>query len=522
MVTSKKTTTAYDILEVAFRHRLKVLLIPATILGLGLCIALFAPRSYRSEAKLALQVGRESVKLDQTAQTGQQNISMQMMGRDAEVVTALELLKSRGVISKVVDRLGAEYIRRGGPAGEEKPSNLVSDAYDATIGAALSGTIKLIKSIDPISEREEAIIDVEENFLGDAERDSTLINLTYSTKSPAAAQKILDTIISVYTEEHLRIHRNQGSRGFFKEQENLIREQLDEAMNAVRVAKDEIGVASISSRRENLEAQLQSITMSAYQSETERKAFVAELTDLKRQLSDMPERLIASRKSVPNQGADLLRDQLYALQVRKAELRARYSSSHPLVMAISQQVDEAEKVVDDESITREETVDDINPIHRELNLAAKQKQSKIVSLDARLRALRDQDKTIRSDLEQLNTDAVRIAQLEREESILNSKFYRYTENLEQTRIDEELENQEISSISIAQAPTLAEKPASPSKVLVGLGSIVLAFASTIVTVLGLEQISDKLRTEHAVEQATEVPVLASIPDSPVHGRVLAP
>lgn len=522
MPVQKTTTTAYDILEVAFRHRIKMVLIPATILGLGLCIALFAPRSYRSEAKLALQVGRESVKLDQTAQTGQQNISMQMMGRDAEVVTALELLKSRGVVSQVVDKLGPDYILRGGPAGKEQPSNPVSGVYDATVGAALSGTIKMIKSIDPISDREEAIIDVEQNFLGDAERDSTLINVSYSTKSAEGARKILDTIIEIYTEEHLRINRNQGSRSFFLEQEEQIREQLDAAMDEVRKAKNEIGVASIGSRRENLESQLQSITMAAYQAETERKAFVAELNDLNRQLGDMPERLISSKKSVPNQGADLMRDQLYGLQVRQAELRARYSTSHPLVVAISQQVKEAQTFVSDESTTREETVDDVNPIHRELSLASKQKESKVVSLEARLKALRDQDATIRDDLEQLNADAMRLAQLEREESILNSKFFRYTENLEQTRIDEELEDQMISSISLAQAPTLAEKPASPSKVLVGLGSIVLAFAGTIATVLGLEQISDKLRTEHAVEQATEVPVLASIPDSAVHGRVLAP
>ncbi|MEO0529996.1 MAG: hypothetical protein AAF266_05380, partial [Planctomycetota bacterium] len=502
--------------------RVKMVLIPATILGLGLCIALFAPRSYRSEAKLALQVGRESVKLDQTAQTGQQNISMQMMGRDAEVVTALELLRSRGVVSKVVDRLGSDYILRGGPAGEEQPSNVVSDAYSATIGAAMSNTIKLIKSIDPISDREEAIIEVEQNFLGDAERDSTLINVSYSTSSAKGAKEILETIIDIYKEEHLRIHRNEGSRSFFLEQEDLIRDQLDAAMDEVRKAKNEIGVASIGSRRENLEAQLQSITMAAYQAETERKALVSEMNDLHQQLGEMPERLISSKKSVPNQGADLLRDQLYALQVRQAELKARYSTSHPLVLAISQQVEEAEKFVDDESTTREETIDDINPVHRALTLAAKQKQSKIASLDARLRALRDQDATIRDDLEQLNADAMHLAQLEREEQILSRKFHRYTENLEQTRIDEELENQEISSISIAQDPTLAEKPASPSKVLVGLGSMVLAFAGTIATVLGLEQLSDKLRTEHAVEQATEVPVLASIPDSAVHGRVLAP
>lgn len=525
MANAKETTSIYQILEVLFRHKKKVVLIPLTILGIGLAIALFAPRSYRSEAKLALQVGRQSVNIDPTAATGQAMIGIQQMGREGEVTTAMDLIKSRGVIAKAVDKIseefGVEYVLRGGPAGSGG-SNAVLDLYDATLGAAASTAIKTLKSIDPISDREEAIIQVEENLVVDAERDSTLIVVTYSTDSPEGAQKILETLIDVYQEEHLRIHRNAGSRAFFEVQENQLRDQLDEALDGVRKAKDEIGVASIETRRQNLEGQLQTITMSAYQAETERKADVAELRELLRQLGDQPERLVSSKKSVPNQGADLMREQLYELQVRRADLKARYSSSHPLVVAISRQVEEAENVVDDELEVREETVDDINPIHRQISLSAKQKQSSVASLDARLKALKDQDLAIRADLEKLNKDYMRLTQLEREAEILRRKYLRYSDNLEQARIDAELEKQKISSVSLAQAPTLAGKPVSPSKLLVGLGSIVLAFAGTAATVLGLEQVSDKPRSDKAIERATGVPVLASIPESAVHGRVLAP
>lgn len=521
MATPKETTSIYQILEVLFRHKKKVVMIPAVVLTIGLGIALFAPRSYRSEAKLALQVGRQSVNIDPTAATGQAMIGIQQMGREGEVMTAMDLIKSRGVIAKVVDRVGEDYVLRGGPEGSGQ-SNAVSDAYDATLGAATSYAIKTIKSIDPISDREEAIIEIEENLVVDAERDSTLIVVTYSTDSPEGAQEVLKTLVEVYQEEHLRIHRNEDSKQFFTDQEEDFRDKLDAALNLVREAKDEIGVASIETRRQNLEGQLQTITMSAYQAETERNADVAELRELLRQLDDQPERLVSSKKSIPNEGADLMRDQLYELQVRQADLKARYSSSHPLVVAISRQVEEAENVVDDEKAVREETTDDINPLHRQLLLAAKQKESSIASLDARLKALKDQDETIRGDLAKLNKDYVRLAQLERDAEILRRNFMRYSDNLEQARIDSELEKQKISSVSLAQAPTLAAKPVSPSKLLVGLGSIVLAFAGTAATVLGLEQVSDKLRSDKSIERATGVPVLASIPESAVHGRVLAP
>jgi capsular polysaccharide biosynthesis protein len=63
---------------------------------------------------------------------------------------------------------------------------------------------------------------------------------------------------------------------------------------------------------------------------------------------------------------------------------------------------------------------------------------------------------------------------------------------------------------------------SPSKLIVALGSIVLAFAGTAAMILGLEQVSDKVRDERTIEKATGVPVLATIPDSAIHGRVLTP
>ena len=521
MATHEKSFSSGDVVEVLFRHRIKAVLIPATILGLGLAIALFMPRTYASEAKLGLQVGRQSVNIDPTAQTGQQMISLQQMGREGEVTTAMELIRSRGVIEKVVDRLGPDYVLRGGPEGtgdsEGGASALFASAADATLGAL----IRTIKSIDPISDREEAIIEVEENLSVDAERDSTLIDVVYSTASPVGAQKVLSTVVDVYQEEHLRIHRNENSRAFFEEQEGSFREQLDAAMDAVRAAKDEIGVASIENRRTNLEQQLQSITMAAYQADAERSAHAAELRDLQRQIAGLPERLIATKKSIPNEGADLMRDQLYALQVRQADLKSRFSDTHPSVVAVSAQIEQAEKVVDEQSSVREETTDDINPIHRELSLQAKQKESQIASLDARLKMLSDQDEAVRQDLEKLNADAMRLAQLERDQSILNRKYFRYSDNLEQARIDAELEAQKISSVSIAQAPTLAEKPVSPKKVFVGLGAMALALAATAGTILGLEQVNDKLRSQRAVEEATGVPVLATIPESPVHGRVLS-
>jgi uncharacterized protein involved in exopolysaccharide biosynthesis len=87
-----------------FRHKKKaagfVLLVAAIAAG----VLLYAPRKYRSEARLFLQIGRESIRLDPTATTGK-TIGIQQSNRDNEIATAIEVLKSRSIVEQAVDRL---------------------------------------------------------------------------------------------------------------------------------------------------------------------------------------------------------------------------------------------------------------------------------------------------------------------------------------------------------------------------------------------------------------------------------
>ena len=113
-----------------------------------------------------------------------------------------------------------------------------------------------------------------------------------------------------------------------------------------------------------------------------------------------------------------------------------------------------------------------------------------------------------------------IAQLERDKTLVSNKYFQYAENLEQARIDEALEDSRVSSISLAQEPTYTEKPASPSKLLVGLGSLVLAFGLTAASVLGREQLDDRVRDENSLAATTGAPVLTTIPNSSTYGKPL--
>jgi len=514
---SRPTTqlTPSDFWETAFRHKKKLLVFPTLILAIATAVILWFPRTYQSEAKLFLQVGRESVGIDPIATTGS-TISLQKTDRETEVRSAMQVIGSRGVLAEVVKELGAEYILRGGPAGADAGESAIAQKLFSPI----VGLIKTLKQIDPVSIEEEALIELEESLIVDSERDSTVIVLQYDAKSPAGAQAVLAKLVEVYQREHLRIHRNPDSEQFFAGQYEMLQKRLDLANNNLRDAKNMMGLASVEGRRATLEDQLKLVEQNAYSTEQDLATSLARVSDLKKQIAAMPERMIATRRSIPNEGADLLREQLYALQMRQMDLKARYSDSHPMVLAISAQLEEAEKVVEDQSENREETTDDINPNRRQLSLELLQQSSIVAGHEARLDTLQEQKKLVHQDLKQINRDEVMLDELEREVTLARTKFFKYAENREQARIDQALQDQKISSVSIPQVATLAEKPVSPSKVLVGLGALVLAFGGTLSWVAASEQLNDKIRSGEDVEEHLKLPVFAEIPKSDIHGRVL--
>lgn len=500
--------------EAMFRHKKKVAATSLISLALGILALCYFPRKYRSEAKVYLQLGRESVGIDPTATTGQ-TISLQQSGRDDEVKSAIDVARSRGVIAEVVDRMGADAVLGKTELGAATP-NPVAQFISGVVGTAVSA----IRSIDPVETEEKAAIQIERNLEIDAQRSSTVIVLTYDAKTPELAQSVLENLVDVYLEEHMRVHRNEKSREFFDGQLQVLRDRLEVATEQLRDAKSELGLASTEGRAASLEQQLREIRLEQYRTSQSLATSRAHIQEVDQQLVDTPQRLIASKKQVPNQGADLLRDQLYALQVRKIELEARYSGTHPLVQAINDQVNEAQEIVDGQSAQREETIDDVNPIYRELALDRKKQLATAAGLEARAEKLQRQELALLSELRELNAAEVRLAQLSRDVDLASNNFLQYAENLEEARIDKELEKSRISNISALQTATLARKPVSPSKLMILVATLLMSTAAPVALALGLESASDRLRREAELEDTLEIPVIAVVPEKSLHGRLL--
>lgn len=512
---SHDNTSKLDLLEIVgkiWRAKWKILLFQMVTTAFCIGVILFWPRTYRSEARLFMQLGRESVAIDPTATTGQM-VGVMNSSREDEIVTAMEVLRGGGMVSKVVEKLTPEIVLGIEKPGEVENGEKKSEGIIHFAREILGRFSRTLSQIDPLSDFERATILVAKSLKIDAERKSEVIVIEYEADSPTLAQAVVDAFITTYKEENARLHSTEGSQSFFDKQQERLANELQMTNSGLREAKNRMGLASIEGHRESLEARAREIAQSI--SETERSLIETEarVKKLKAELSTLPERISSLEVDKPNVATEQKSTQLYALQLQEMEFKTKYAPDHPKMVAIRSQLEQAEKQYRQQSTNRPETTNDINPVHRDLTIDYIKSETSENGLTKKLEILRDQDKDILNQIRGINAFEIEITDLERKATLSEKKYIAYSESLEQVRMNRELEKVKISSVSVAQEATLQERPIKPSKQLVALFGVMTLLFGSLGIALAAAKLDDRITTTQAVKNKVGVPLLATIPTS---------
>lgn len=476
----QRTASVRDFCHVLFRHRIKAATFFVTVVGLVLVGIVLTPKKYASEAKLFIRLGRESVGLDPTATTGGQTISLSY-SRESEIQSLLNLLESRVMFELAVDQLTAGFVLE---------EDLESSTADR-LWTALFGWLPSRQRDDPALTRERAVRAMMDTLTVENPVKSHVFTIVYKAGSPRRAQEVLQKYLDVCLEQYVRVHRNPHSRQFFVEQSELLANQLRQANQELRDAKNEVGLVSVESQRKLLEDNVSNLDR--------------QLLDVRLQLASTNDRIkvLRSRVSEPvdmsaasglsTRAVDDMRTQLYTLQIREREMVSRYTAEHPNVIAIQEQVAESQQLLD-----RQELLIEL---------------SNAASLNARMESLTQHYEQNQGRLYELNENEARITELERRVEQLTASYRIYATNLEQARIDQELENEHITNIAVAQAPTYVAKPLSRRGQLTLTLGLIVATLGSIGVAHVFEYFDDSLGTPADVESRLGLPVLLSVPRS---------
>ena len=429
--------------------------------GIGLCVC---PREYASEAKVLVRMGRENLALDPTVASGA--LVSSGNNREAEMNSVIQSLGSRSNFEQVLDVVGAE------------------------------------KEINSPLDRERALLALSKDISLSVPKNSTVVVLSCLASSPGRAQRIVQTLLDVCLQEHMRINRTQGSFGFFGEQAELLKSQLDAAGAALRDAKNRYELVTLDGRRSALQQQINSVELHAQETDAGLAASQAKSADMAKKLDTLPAQLVQQMVGgSPNNGVGEMRQKLFELQTREQELLSHRTEAHPEVVAIRQQVRETQRILSAEM-----------PQHQQAATALMTpERSQAAGLIARAASLSEQHRELTAQLMDLNDQELEIVELERRVRLFDANYVAYAKGLEQARIDDELKNEGISNLSVIQTPSFVPKPAVPKNARTLILAFIAAMGGAVGVVLLSDHLDESIRNTAGAERQLQLKVLASLP-----------
>jgi len=502
-----------DIYYILFRQKWKVLLFFLTVFITVTIGTYLTQETYRSEAKLLVRLGRENVSLDPTATTGQ--VISVGQNRENEIKSELDILKSQDLVEKVVDTIGPAVFLNDPEEAPKKGASSRSAISEITqnLRLALGEVMGPLKSLfRSLSDRERAILLMMKDLEIEAVKNSNTISVSFEAGNQELAKGAIDKLIDFYLEKHVNVHRTKGSYEFFDQQTDQLRAALTKTEEGLRQLKNRTGIAALDEQRRVLLKRIGDLQQEIEGTEANLAGSRAKVQAMQKTLAGLPETLVTQETAgIGNYGADVMRSKLYELQLKEQDLLSKFNEDSIPVKEIQRQIAEAKGILAKEEPTRTQVTKGLSEAHKQVKLALLAERATFSSLQAKSKEQKTLLVSARNELKAINDGEIHLVQVEREMSIQNDNYRKYSQNLEQARIDQALEVGKISNISVVQPATYPIKPVRPRKML----NLALGFFLGIFGALGLaffsEYMDHTFRKPEDIEERLQLPMLTSIP-----------
>ncbi len=502
-------------IEILFVHRW-LLLSTLLVSCLLAWVALLAwPRSYMSEAKLMLRVGRETIALDPTATTSQ-TLLMQKT-QEEEVNSALEILSSRQLAELVVGKLGVESVINGSVPSTETTESSGKTSISQWLSKQVSNVVDFAYTAtgirDTVSDQELAVQKLQKTIAIYAPKKSTVLTIRADSKSPEMAQAIARTLTDEFLEEHVKVSATVGSLSFFEEQAKEAEHKLSDMLMKRSGLLKERKISSVAAQHETLGSQLGSLEKSLLSAQSSLQQSMAEINDLEGKASSAELEIVATKQKQGDQTWSLMRNKLYELEMEESRLASQYTPSHARLGQVREQLTGAKLILSKLESEREDHSTTLNPVRLRIEEDLQRTKTAVAGLESMIAETESQRETKQQEIRELLDFEVMLGQLDREIAVSESSLRLLQEKQEEARVIDELRGKHISSIGVFQPASFVERPVSPKKPVLAAAFGLMGLFGGIGWVFMREMTSTTFRTPEHVERDLELPVLSTIPFS---------
>ena len=331
--------------------------------------------------------------------------------------------------------------------------------------------------------------------------------VSYEAQSPELAQKVVSRLVEAYLAEHGRLNRTSGAHDFFAQQTGAMKTRLTEAEERLREFKNRTGMVSPDAERQLLAARISRLEEELAQNGAAVAAAEAKIRRYREALDATPKTGVVSQTAgTTDHGTDLMREQFYALQLQDQAAAVKYTEAHPLRRQLHEQTVAAQEILSKEGRSTTQVTTAPTKTREQAELAVAADEPALAALRAEGASRRAEVAELRNRLKTFNEDELTVARLQREVDLCAANYRKYSESLEQARIDQSLESQRISNISLAQPASLEAQPVRPKAAMNLLLGLVAGLSGAVGVAYAADARRRRPKTREVVEE-TPKPVV---------------
>lgn len=471
--------TLRDVVVVGFHHRKVVVLCFLGVLVGTIASAMLWPR-YKAETEILIR--RERVDPVVTAQQASPMMVKDEISEE-ELNSEVELISSEDVLRSVVTTTGLDKGRSGWLR-----RNRDSDQQIAVAVRALRASLSI-----------------------EALPKTDIIRITYTSRKPAMAARVLDALDAAYIQKHKELHHPTGQFAFFDQQTTKAKEELETAENRLKDFPNQTAVPNpilakdITLQKVN---EFNSSLGQTHEAIAETRQRIATMEQLQ---TSTPPRLTTQMKDADDAPVlQQMKSSLLALELKRSEMASKYQADYPPLQELDREIASTKASINGEKPLQDVTTDQ-NPSYVWLSSELVKAKSELKGYEAKAAETEAIIRQTLASVRQLDEAGVEQQELLRTAKTAEENYLLYLRKREESRISDALDAAKLLNVAIAEK---ASVPSFPAQSLWSLMLIAIALATTVSggMVFALEYFNVSFRTPTEVESVLNVPVLAAIPD----------
>jgi polysaccharide biosynthesis protein PslE len=499
-----------DLLRLFFIFRREFQWAVVTTIVIIILGAFLLPAKYESNARLLVKPGRESTTLPIEVANRQALIAPSTQ-RDP-IVDEERMLTGRPIVRLVAERY-LEEMSNYQPQGFWKTVKFYVGKVTGSVLEGVRSVLQMLGIVEEQSPVDRLAKKLEKNFTVGHEPGSAVMEISFTWNDPVIAQKVVETWVKAYLEERTRTLGRKSLYAFYEGEMLKVAGQVDHLKQQLGEELKAVNSISIQERLDNLTNQINRITDARAENLNDQAGIRSFLADARLQLKRQPQEVITAREVSLNPSQLDLKRRLNALKQERAQLLRTFLPEAPPVRELEENITQMEALIRDEA-ERLERSKNLAPNSIVVNL-----KQQIIDGELRDRQLSGQIREFDQQLAQLTTERLRILQSEPKISRLmlelasaEKSYALYAENLEKARIDQELDNSQISNIATVEQATYNPSRVFPKSLLMLLLALPAGLAVGLLTLYVCYLLDQRLHDGARIESTFKVPLWTTLQD----------